>query len=215
MILVVDSTTLVLLVNPASNPPTDPATKEPVAQAAARVQHLIGSLRPDDVLIVPAPVLAEVMVKAGDGGPGVLDVVTGLARIRVVEFGVRAAVELAAMTREAIAAGDKKAGSEKSWQAVKFDRQIVATARVERAHRIYSDDTDLASFARAAGLEVVSTWELPLPEQENNLFTAAGLSAAGAADAEPVPKPPAVPASAMLLTGARRAVNLDGEGAND
>lgn len=212
MILVVDSSTLVLLVNPASNPPDDPATGAPVVEAAARVQHLIKTLRPNDTLIVPTPVLAEMMVKAGDGGPGVLETITGLARVRIAEFGVRAAVELAAMTREAIAAGGKKAGSEKTWQAVKFDRQIVATAIVERADRIYSDDEELVAFARRAGVEAISTWELPLPEREIDLFTSAGIAADGTPpEMQLGTERPSLPVSAsiVLLTGGPRAIKLD------
>jgi hypothetical protein len=46
---------------------------------------------------------------------------------------------------------------------VRFDRQIVAIARTNNAKRIYSDDENLAKFATRHGIEVVRTWELPLP----------------------------------------------------
>jgi hypothetical protein len=132
-----------------------------------------------DIVVVPTPVLAEVLVKAEEGAPGVLEQLQGQARVRVRPFDERAAVEVALMTREALTSGDKRTGSDQPWQKVKFDRQIIAIARVSGASRIYADDRGLVSFARSLGIEVVSTWELPVPEGANNLFTAAGLECDG------------------------------------
>ena len=58
------------------------------------------------------------------------------SRLRIAPFGERAAVEAAARHREAIRGGDKKEGSG-SWAKGKFDRQIMATAKVKGAERIY------------------------------------------------------------------------------
>ncbi len=66
--------------------------------------------------------------------------------------------------------GGKKAGFVAPYQKVKFDRQIVAIARVNDAHTIYSDDQDLGKFAKQAGLRVVSTWDLPIPPSKTTLF---------------------------------------------
>lgn len=177
--LAVDSSALALLVNPDASPPIDPTTSKPVVQARARVIGLIASLTAADSLIVPTPVLAEVLVRAGDGGPAVLEQLQGQARIRVRPFDERSAIEVAVMTKEAIKAGDKRGGSDEPWQKVKFDRQIIAIARVSGASRIYADDRGLSSFARILGMDVVSTWELPIPEGTENLFTVAGLTQAG------------------------------------
>ncbi|MDA2934247.1 hypothetical protein MYX82_07875, partial [Acidobacteria bacterium AH-259-D05] len=46
---------------------------------------------------------------------------------------------------------------------VKFDRQIVAIAKVENAHTIYSDDDHLKSYGEKVGIKVVSVSDLPLP----------------------------------------------------
>jgi hypothetical protein len=132
-----------------------------------------------DAVVVPTPVLAEVLVKAEEGAPGVLEQLHGQARVRVRPFDERAAVEVALMTRDALASGDKRSGSDQPWQKVKYDRQIIAIARVAGATRIYADDAGLTSFARTLGIDVVSTWELPIPEGTDNLFTAAGLEADG------------------------------------
>ena len=171
MILAVDSSALALLVNPEATPPHDPDTGLLVERASERVRHFISGLSASDTLIIPTPVLAEALVRAEDGAPAVLEIISGLARVKVRAFGQRAAIETAFMTREAIAAGDKKAGAEAPWQKVKVDRQIIAVARVEGATRIYADDKGLISFARTLSMDVISTWDLPFPPpRQTGLF---------------------------------------------
>ncbi len=175
MKLAVDSSALILLINPAANPPDDPDTKKPVAHARERIELFLSSLSVQDTLIVPTPVLAEVLVGAEEGGPGLLAAISGMARLKVRPFGERAAIETAMMTHEAIAAGDKRAGSQAPWQKVKVDRQVLAVARAEGATRVYTDDANLVEFARKLGMDVFSTWDLPMPEVAENLFTVAGV----------------------------------------
>lgn len=179
MILVVDSSALALIINPDADPPDDPETGSPLNRTRDRIELLQASMDARDTIIVPTPVLAEILVKAGDGAPDVLLALQGLAKIRIAPFDERAAVETAMMTREALAAGDKRGGSDQAWQKVKIDRQIVAIARVHGASRIYADDHGLAAFATLVGLDVVSSWGLPLPETTDDLFTAAGLEPNG------------------------------------
>jgi hypothetical protein len=45
----------------------------------------------------------------------------------------------------------------------KFDHQIVAIARVEKATVIYSDDEGLGRFAKRAGIKTIGVGQLPLP----------------------------------------------------
>lgn len=182
MILVVDSSALALIINPDADPPDDPATGSPLTRVRDRVDLLLSGMEARDTIIVPAPVLAEILVKAGDGAPDVLNGLQGLAKIRIVPFDERAAVETAIMTREALAIGDKRGGSTESWQKVKYDRQIVAIARVHGASRIYADDRGLVGFAKLLGMDVVSSWDLPLVETTEDLFTVAGIEPNGEPD---------------------------------
>lgn len=175
MIFAVDTSALILLVNPAANPPVDPETKQPVTHARERVELFLAGLSAADTLVIPTPVLAEVLVGAEEGGPGLLEAISGMARLKVRPFGERAAVETAMMTRDAVNAGDKRGGSQAPWQKVKVDRQVIAVARVESAARIYADDRNLVEFARFLGMDVFSTWDLPVPDGVENLFTAAGV----------------------------------------
>jgi hypothetical protein len=61
---------------------------------------------------------------------------------RVEAFDSAAAAELGIRTAKAIAQGDKREGApaDTPWTKVKFDRQIVAIAIVNRASEIVSDD---------------------------------------------------------------------------
>ena len=82
---------------------------------------------------------------------------------RIEQFETRAAIELAVMTRAALATGNKKGGSDQPWAKVKFDRQIVAIARVLQATTIYTDDENLAATAKAVGIQPIGLSELALP----------------------------------------------------
>ena len=165
--VVFDASVLLLLLDPDARASNDPETEQPVEHAKARIEHLIATLEQQRTkVIIPTPVLSEVLVRAGVASPAYLEELNRSARFRIVPFDVRAAVELAALTREALDAGDKREGSTAPWQKVKLDRQIVAIARTEEAVAIYSDDEDLRRFARRVGLEVIRICDLPLPRED-------------------------------------------------
>jgi predicted nucleic acid-binding protein len=129
MLVVFDASFLVPLL--------DPRVKG-VGDCDARLEWLLKTIeREKSKIIVPTPALSEVLIGAGDAAPQYLDIINRSSRFKIVPFGERAAVEAAAAHREAIGAGDKREGVT-SWAKVKFDRQIVAIAKVEGAHRIYS-----------------------------------------------------------------------------
>ena len=60
------------------------------------------------------------------------------------------------MTRTAIAEGNKKVLSAAPWDKVKYDRQIVAIAKVAEATAIYSDDKGIRSIAKSVDIPVIS-----------------------------------------------------------
>jgi hypothetical protein len=170
MIITLDNSTLTLLINPSARPPNDPSTGGPVTYAKERIEALIAGLVGSDRLIIPAPVLAELLVGAGEGGPEIINQIQSSARLQVVPFDQRAAVELAVMTREAETAGSKKGVSLEPWQKVKFDRQIIAIAKVVSSDAILSDDKKLCEFAQSVGVPAQSTWDLPVPSTDPGLF---------------------------------------------
>jgi hypothetical protein len=166
--VLLDATAFSLLVNPHANPPKDPATGQPVSDAGERFQLLKVQIeKSGNTILIPTPALSEVLVSIGDAAPKVIELLNKSARFKIADFDQRAAVELAAMTRDAIRTGDKKSGWAEPWQKVKLDRQIIAIARVNQVEQIYSDDLSVKHFAEQIGMKVVQTWEMPLPPGES------------------------------------------------
>ena len=167
----IDNTTLALLLHPNAKPPNDPQTRQPLARARERIEQLITDLDAEDErVLVPTPVLAELLILAASEGPRYLETIQASKTLLVRGFDERAAIELAAMELAERSRGGKRGGLDSPWQKVKFDRQIVAIAKVNGSHTIYSDDSDVRSFASKAGLKVVSTWQLPIPASKTPLF---------------------------------------------
>ena len=163
---VFDATALLCFLEPDAKAPPDPETKEPVTDARARIDVLIERLdSKGETVVIPTPVLSEALVHAGDAGPRYLEILNGNRCFRIEPFDQKAAVELAAMTRDAVAAGDLRAGADITRAKLKFDRQIVAIARALGQTEIYSDDRDIAKLGRALGLEVIPVHALPLPPE--------------------------------------------------
>lgn len=171
MIIALDNSSFTLLVNPEARPPLDPETGETLTHAKARIEGLINDLGSNDRLIMPTPALAEALIVAADAAGELLDRIQTFSRIAIAPFDQRAAAEAAMMHHEAIAVyGTKKGASSQPWQKVKFDRQIIAIAKVHRADVLYSDDVKMCAFANSVGLATQSTWELQVPEKSPDLF---------------------------------------------
>lgn len=81
-------------------------------------------------------------------------------------FDTRAAIEVATMSRDATKKGSKRGSSTATWAKIKYDRQIVAIAKVLGATTIYSDDRDVQVLAKRAKIDVIGLAALPLPPHE-------------------------------------------------
>lgn len=92
-----------------------------------------------------------------------MDVLNSSTAIRIVAFDQRCAIELAEVTRLAKENGTLKSKEFGPRQAIKNDRQIAVTAKVNKADIIYTDDDRQTHFAEEIGLAVKHTWELPIP----------------------------------------------------
>lgn len=111
--VVFDATTLLLLLSPEILAPIDPNTQRRVEHAKERVDFLVQEFEKSRTkIIIPTPALSEILVRADAAGPSYLDRFGSSAAFRIVPFDQRAAVEVAAMTRAALAAGDKRGGIE-------------------------------------------------------------------------------------------------------
>ena len=167
---VFDATALLCLLEPESATGHDPNTGEPITDAKARIDHLIATLeKKGEAILIPTPALSEVLVHADSAGSEYLQILNATRCFQIVDFDQRAAVELASMTREALGSGDLRAGTNATRAKLKFDRQIIAIARVCRQTTIYSDDSDIAKLAAVLDLKVIPISALPPPPENTQL----------------------------------------------
>jgi|SRR5271169_1285664 len=161
-----DTTFLSLLLHPGSNPPLG-SDGNPVKRCKDRIENLIQLLSEKKTkIIIPTPVLSEILVLSGKSGPDYLSAINDRACFEIKSFDQKAAIEAATQIREAMSGGDKKAAAVGTWAKVKFDRQIVAIAKVEGVQTIYSDDQDVEAYAKAVGIKVITVEQLALPPPE-------------------------------------------------
>lgn len=164
---VFDATILLPMLWPGVPPPRDEFTQQPVGGYRERIDYLIERLEKDRIkIIIPTPALSEILVRAGSAGAEYLDRINASSAFKIVPFDQRAAVEVAAMTREAIDAGNKLGGLEGTWAKIKYDRQIFAVSKVENANVVYSDDRNMRTLCNRHGMTIVRTAELPLPPEK-------------------------------------------------
>ena len=164
---VFDATALLYFLEPDAKPPLDPATDKPVTDAGERIDFLIKTLEDRrETIIIPTPALSEVLVHAGEAIPEYLDILNTRRCFRIEAFDQRAAVEHAVMTRDAISAGDLRAGTGATRAKIKFDRQIIAIARTQSQTTIYSDDNGIAKLSKPLKLKVIPVHALPLPPKD-------------------------------------------------
>ena len=162
-----DANTLLLLLDPTLPAPVDKDIGNPVIDVERRIKHLVGLLQGNRTkIVIPTPALAEVLTRAERAGADYFTKLNRSSAFKIEPFGVRAAIELARMTAAAIAGGDKRGGLSGSWSEIKFDRQIVAIAKVAKVSTIYSDDENLGKIAKIQGFDVITVGELPLPPED-------------------------------------------------
>jgi hypothetical protein len=168
-----DAGFLGLLLHPNARPPVDPATGKLLLRAPERIEKLVEDLNiSHERVVIATPALSEFLVLTGKDAPQYLSELSSQPGFNIRPFDQMAAIELAAMELLARTSGSKKAPADETapWQKVKFDRQIVAIARVHGVHTIYSDDRHVRMIAEDVGIKVVRCWELSLPVSKAPLF---------------------------------------------
>tara|TARA_R110002020_G_scaffold468054_2_gene692043 strand:- start:3293 stop:3823 length:531 start_codon:yes stop_codon:yes gene_type:complete len=168
--VVFDTSILLLLFHPDAKPPNDPATGMAVEKAAERIKHLVDVLsNAKEKIVIPTPVLSELLVHAGEATNHYLEVLNSQAVFRIASFDQKAAIEAAIAMGEAIGRGGIRVDAtdpNATRGKVKFDRQIVAIAKAEGATAVYSDDGDVVKYAQQAGLKAYRTIDLDLPPED-------------------------------------------------
>lgn len=171
MRIVVDASVLLLFLRPDARVPRDRSGRPSPEHARERVEHLIDELeKSKTIVVVPTPVLAEVLVRASsDDARTILERLSGSAFFSIEPFEQRAAIELAEiMKRELEQHGRRGLRDEaETWAKLKFDRQVIAIAKVCGAGIIIAHDKGLKTVGERAGLKVIGLGELPLPPEKS------------------------------------------------
>src|SRR5487761_1164154 len=168
--VVIDATMLLLMLRPGTPVPGGPGGV-PIDRPRERIEHLIQQLdKAKTKVIVPTPALSEAMVRAGaEGSQQIIEHLQKYSVFRIEPFDTRAAIEVAAMTRDALDSGNKRgnlAATAATYAKIKYDRQIAAVAKVCGATTIYSDDNDIRPMVEDSSIKVVGLAELPLPPEK-------------------------------------------------
>ncbi len=161
--VVLDATFLMLLFNPNAAVPGD-KKGVPVSDATRRIDLLISELSKSRTpILIPTPALSEALVRAGDKTVEFLALIEKYAVFEIVPFDQMAAIEVAMIAREEL--GKKRPDAATTYAKIKYDRQIVAIAKVRQASIIYSDDDGVATLGARLNISVKKLSDLPLPEQ--------------------------------------------------
>jgi predicted nucleic acid-binding protein len=158
-VIIFDSSFLVILLHPNPPPAMDRENKA-VEQFRERVSYLATRMdHANEVIGVPAPAMAEVLVNAGAARAKYVSILSDTWKFQIIPFDSRAAIEAAELIEKIKPNRQPRA----TFAKVKFDIQIVAIAKAEDATVIYSDDRDIENYAKRVNLKVIRICDLPLP----------------------------------------------------
>jgi len=163
--VVFDSSVLLLLIHPNAKPPNDPSTGKPLEHAKQRIEYLIKTLSESNTrILIPTPTLSEILVRTGQATSEYLNLLNNTYRFKIANFDQRAAIEVALFTDQQ--SKKKKLSEAETYAKLKYDRQIVAIAKVNGADRIYSNDGGIHTLAKLQGIAVTRIEELDIPPEE-------------------------------------------------
>lgn len=164
--VVFDATFLLLLVDPGAAPPIDPSTNSPIDKTRERIEHLLQELQDSgERIIIPTPALSEALVGATGRIDELIAVLTSSYKLKTAPFDELAAIEVAVMTDKENARSSGLSTETKA--KVKYDRQIIAIAKVNQADAIYSDDSQLRKKTLENGMRAHGLVDLPLPPMKD------------------------------------------------
>lgn len=131
-----------------------------------RVDFLISDIHGrGDQILIPTPALSELLIGVGHSRSQILHELTKNPKFILGPFDTRAALELSLMTEgtKKHSTRGKRGQSSATWAKVKYDRQIIAIAKVFGARTVYTEDNDVRKLAQAVGMTVKGVSDLPLP----------------------------------------------------
>ena len=156
-----DATLMLLLIRPSTPVPGD-GKGVPPDNVKERIDYLINTLENSNTkILIPTPVLSELLIRSKSGAADIIDKLAKYAVFEICPFDTLAAIELAEIAKAEL--GKKRADDATTYAKIKFDRQIVAIAKVKKVRTIYSDDGDVHALAKRHKITAVRIRDLPLP----------------------------------------------------
>ena len=123
-----------------------------IQNGAALIANLVNNLDGERAkVIIPTPALAQVLTHHPRAGQAYVEHIRKCACFQIRPFDDKAAFELAQLLRENV-----------TKNILKFDRQIVAIAKVYGASVLYANDEEVVKFAAECGLQVVRFEDLQM-----------------------------------------------------
>lgn len=167
--VVIDASMLMLFLRPDTPGPRD-ESGAPLPYAIRRVEHLIGEIdKSGEKVAIPTPALSEVLVRGGLGdAQRIIEIVNRKRVFSIESFDQRAAIEVAMMLRHELQEGTLKDATT-TWAKLKFDRQIVAIAKVCKATAMYSEDDDIHRLAERSNIPCYRVRDLEIPPEDEQL----------------------------------------------
>lgn len=159
--IILDATFLVIFLKSNAFPPKD-RDDTPVEKFQERVDALISDLNASGQVIgIPTPAFAEVLVKAGSHRLTWVSVLSDRYKFALLPFDSRAAIEASELI-EAVKKEQKSQPAD-TWAKIKFDIQIVSIAKAENATAIYADDIGIERHGKRVRIPVYRVCDLPVP----------------------------------------------------
>lgn len=130
--------------------------------------------RAKGVILLPTPVLAELLVSTEGATANWLAALQKKSSIRIAPFDLRAAMECAFIDRLASASGGKRAGTKKNeaYQKIKVDRQIAAIAKSNHSDLVITNDGGLATICQFIGIpsKTIEALDVPNATRQTSLL---------------------------------------------
>lgn len=162
MIVTFDTCIFLYLLDPVYvKLPPDPNTNQPINRPLDRLNLLIQTLDScGGAILIPTPSWAELLLHPGNAADKWLSETQKNSSIRFASFDMRAAYEAAQIERSATG---KDFRHDRSKQCIKFDRQILAIAKVSGVDTIYTIDNGFCADAKRNNMNIIRLHEMPLP----------------------------------------------------
>lgn len=173
---VIDANVLMQLLGVISNGLVCPQSGQPIDKLDLRAEALLAKFsQPHFDLLIPAPVLAEVLVKIEpEKHQEYTDAINGMTCLSIVNFDQKSAIECAKLFDSQEVKQLKREGETKAKIAV--DRQVIAIAVANGAGELWTHDKKMCRKAKKTGIDVMSFADIdPLPIQEAMEFIEATI----------------------------------------